>query len=535
MSNALANEKSRYLRQHGENPVDWHPWKPEVFDRAAAENKPLFVSIGYSSCHWCHVMAHESFEDPEIASVINENFLPIKVDKEELPDVDSFYMEFLTRLSGHGGWPLNVFINPNRAPFYGMSYVPKRQLTDLLTYVRGEYDKNEEIHNQTIDGVFAVQQIGGEKVKELIADIDLPSPARPQGPQFPQGTYLSFALQRGEQAMVSEELEKLVLRGLFDHIEGGWFRYSVDPDWTIPHFEKMLYDQAALLYLCAQAYSMAPKLCSYAITKTVDWLETHMKLPNGLYGSATDADTSEGEGAYYTLEPPQEEGARRLFRTDLCGVHEQRILPWLDWGLFQEDEEAANELMAHHRSRRATRVSPELDPKAVFSWNAFLGYSLLACAGVMEDDRLAGLGRTLQENLVRFTGSRVPHVVYEEESCGGSEYLQDYSALLWLLSALPENERKIDHEGLIRTIQGRFVRQGYLFHTTEPRFENISLWQDTPFPCGGAMLLSALLNLGRSELEGLDGLGIAEVAAKNPSFFALWCAGFDRAHNRRRE
>ncbi|HUX21302.1 MAG TPA: DUF255 domain-containing protein, partial [Spirochaetia bacterium] len=274
MSNALAREKSRYLRQHSENPVDWQPWSQAAFEQAAAEGKPLFVSIGYSSCHWCHVMAHESFEDQEASTVINDNYIPIKVDKEELPDVDGFYMEFLTRLSGHGGWPLNVFVNPNGAPFYSTSYVPKNQLIDLLTYVRQEYDKSAEIRGQVIDGVFAVSQIEAAKVKEHLDSITLTSPARPHGPQFPQGTFLSFALQRGEREMVSAELDKLILRGLYDHIEGGWFRYSVDPEWKIPHFEKMLYDQAAMLYLCAQSYSIAPELCRYAITNAVDWLKS---------------------------------------------------------------------------------------------------------------------------------------------------------------------------------------------------------------------------------------------------------------------
>ena len=531
MSNSLVTEKSRYLKQHSENPVDWRPWGMEAFERAAEENKPVFVSIGYSSCHWCHVMAHESFEDEQVSSVINEHYIAIKVDKEELPDVDGFYMEFLTRLSGHGGWPLNVFVNPNGAPFYSTSYVPRSQLVDLLTYVKGEYDKSPEIQTQVIDGIFAVSRIEANKVKEHLTEVELPSPARPQGPQFPQGAYLSFALQRGERQMVGDELEKLILRGLFDHIEGGWFRYSVDPDWKVPHFEKMLYDQASLLFLCAQAHSIAPDLCKYAISNTTRWLREHMLLPNGLYGSATDADTSEGEGFYFTEEPPREEATRVLFAANQCGVHEGRMLPWLSFDYFTQNREAAEEILSAYRSLRKERIAPELDPKAVFSWNAFLGYALLACAQVTEEESVGELGRTLYRNLVRYVGKQVPHVVYGDEARSSQGYLEDYAGLLLLTSALPEEERTIAPERLLEMIKERFFRNGYLFHTTEPRFECLTLWQDTPAPSGGAMLLSALLNLDRTELEGLDALGISEIAAKNPSFFGLWCAGLDRAHS----
>lgn len=532
MGNSLSKEKSRYLRQHSENPVDWHAWSPDAFEKAAAEGKPLLVSIGYSSCHWCHVMAHESFEDPEVAAAINDQYVPIKVDKEELPDVDGYYMEFLTRLSGRGGWPLNVFVNPNRAPFYGASYVPRGQIIDLLAYLRSEYDKNADLKNQRIDGVFGVKPVPPEKIGELFSQIDLDSPSRPEGPQFPQGTYLSFALQRGEIEMVRGELEKLLLRGLFDHIEGGWFRYSVDPDWRIPHFEKMLYDQAAMLFLCAQAHSIAPEATSYAIEKSASWLEHHMRLDNGLYGSATDADTAEGEGFYYTIEPPADEETRALFRAEECGIHEGRLLPWLDFERYRVGGSSSRETIESYRRARGKLVRPALDSKAVVSWNAFLGYALLACEQVTENQTIGDIGRSLYRSLLRFVDGSVPHVVYGGEAHTSQEYLEDYAALLLFASALPEKERGFDSETLIATIKSRFSHDDYLFHTTEPVFESLSMWQDTPTPSGGAMLLSAMLNLGREELEGLDRMGIAEVAAKNPTFFALWCSGIERARHR---
>jgi len=535
MSNHLADERSRYLSQHAENPVDWHPWSPEPFRKAAEEGKPVLVSIGYSSCHWCHVMAHESFEDIEVAGLINEKFVAIKVDKEENPDVDGFYMEFLTRLTGQGGWPLNVFVNPNRAPFYATTYLPKGQLSDLLRYIREEYDKKEEIQTQTIDGIFAVSHIGSEQIKERLSHLETKLPPRTGGAQFPQGAYLAFLLQRGGRESVVAELDNLVFRGLFDHAEGGWFRYSVDPDFRIPHFEKMLYDQASLLYLCASAYVHAPELCRYAIERCVSWLEGHMKLPSGLYGSATDADTADGEGYYYTEEGFDGDDEHHLFRAELCGRHEGRYLPWLDFDFFREHRGPSEEAMRRLREKRADRTPPALDPKAIISWNCFLGYALVKCAAALESVPIAQMAVDLHAGVTRFVSTTIPHVVYEESVHEGSQFLEDYAGYLLFSSSMETQNTRQNCERIISAIKTLFFKQDYLFHTTDPVFENLSLWQDTPTPSGGAMLLTALLDLGREDLEGLDTLGIAEIATQNPGFFALWCTAMDRAYKRREE
>ncbi len=532
MSNHLQGRASRYLAQHAENPVDWYPWSELPFRRAASEGKPLLVSIGYSSCHWCHVMAHESFEDAEVARILNESFVAIKVDKEELPDVDGFYMEFLTQLTGRGGWPLNVFVNPNRAPFYGITYLPRGELAELLPYVAQEYARHEEIRTQRIDRLFAVGRMTEEQIRARLDGIALPAASHAAGPQFPQGLYLTFALRRGERTMVQNELVNLVTKGLFDHVEGGWFRYAVDPDFQIPHFEKMLYDQAALLLLCAEARPIAPRMCDYAVHKTVGWLEERMRLPSGLYGSATDADTAEGEGAYYTMEECADAEEQVLFRREECGLHEGRFQPWIDLDLWARMGERAEEIVRRHRALRAQRLLPGLDTKAVVSWNCFLGYDLLRCAEAAADPSLADMAERLYRSIERLTRGGVAHVVYGEKPLSGEAYLEDWASLLLFTAARPDSgaSARRSSEELLAEIRKRFFSGELLFHTTERPFESLSLWQDAPVPSGGAMLLTALLELGRPEADGLARLAIAEVAAANPAFFGLWCGALDRAY-----
>jgi len=530
MSNHLQGRESRYLIQHAENPVDWYPWSELPFERAAAEGKPVLVSIGYSSCHWCHVMAHESFEDKEVAGILNESFIAIKVDKEELPDVDGFYMEFLTQLAGRGGWPLNVFVNPKRAPFYGTTYLPREELMELLRYIALEYARQEEVRTQAIDRLFAVGRLPEGQVRARLAEIALPATSHAVGPQFPQGLYLTFALRRGEREMVESELVNLIMRGLFDHVEGGWFRYSVDPDFQIPHFEKMLYDQATLLLLCAEARPLAPEMCDYAIRKTVGWLEEKMKLANGLYGSATDADTAEGEGYYYTFEETDDEETQALFRRSACGLHEGRFQPWIDLDLYAKGPSRAEEILGRYRALRSQRLRPGLDTKGIVSWNCFLGYALLRCAAALGEGSVEEVADRLYRSIERLVPGSVPHVIYGETALPGEGYLEDWAALLLFAAERSKAGGSPAPQKMVEEIRSRFYPADHLFHTTQRAFENLSLWQDTPVPSGGAMLLTALLELGQSDADRLATLAIADVAAANPTFFGLWCSALDRAH-----
>jgi uncharacterized protein len=534
MSNRLANEQSRYLLQHAENPVDWWSWGDEAFSESRRTGKPIFVSIGYSSCHWCHVLAHESFEDEETANVINEHFVPIKVDKEEYPDIDGYYMSFLTQLSGSGGWPLNVLLNSNLAPFYAFTYLSADSLRSTLVYAKNEYEKHEKIREQTIHTTFTHHLVDADHLTSKIADLRLESPGTATGPQFPQALYLALALDYDKKEMVREELIHLITKGLFDHIEGGWFRYSVDPNWKVPHFEKMLYDQAALLYLCAKAHEIEPALCEYAMGKTVSWLKRHMRLANRLYGSATDADTTQGEGTYYTIEAIESQLETELFRLAECGVHEDRYQPWLDMRVMQSHPEKTAEIVSSKLSRRNENETPGLDSKTVFSWNAFLGYALYECYRATGDESLRetadDLVGAIEDLLKNKSPDDIPHVVYESGTVRGNRYLQDYAAYLLLLEAIPDRNESIEQRRteLYRAIQTIFVHDERIWHTDKRMFESQSLWQDTPFPSGGSILLNAFggEDSVQPELESLLNTNIVDVASSHPMFFSYWLKGY---------
>lgn len=531
-SNRLIDEVSPYLLQHARNPVAWYPWGEDAFKAARRENKPVFLSVGYATCHWCHVMAHESFEDPETAQLINERYIPVKVDREEYPDVDGYYISFLTQLTGQGGWPLNVFLNPHRAPFYGITYQSAPKLRELLRYVSDEYKKNETVRTQRISTEFGRRAIDPDEARRVVSSIDFPEPSSTKGPQFPQGLYLAYAASQGRFDMVEKELQDLVLKGLFDHIEGGWFRYSVDPQWKIPHFEKMLYDQATMLTLCAEVHDELPELSSYAVGATVSWLTNHMRLPNGLYGSATDADTDEGEGVYYTFDDIDSQYEVELFRLADCGVHEGRHLPWLDLNAYKADPERAEAAIKSRAEARADHTAPGLDGKAVFSWNALLAYALFKCYRALGDETLHVLATGLLNALRNQISGDVPHAVYQNGPVRGNRYLQDYAAYLLALSEAKIDSPELADEAdeILKTVEQSFAEGDELWNTTEPEFESQSLWQDTPFPSGGSMLLNALAALGRRDhrLTKLLFTNISLVAAEHPVFFAYWCTGFTR-------
>ena len=525
MVNLLKDEKSRYLLQHKNNPIDWFPWCERAFKKAENENKPVFLSIGYSSCHWCHVMAHECFENKETAKILNENFVSIKVDKEEYPDVNGFYIDFVANNFGSAGWPLNVFVNHNKVPLFGFMYLPNSQFINLLKRMLDEYH-DEKFGGKRIENKFSLKNISYEEAVKLLKSIDLNKDSNLDGPQFPQACLLLYKLENGFN--LNEDLSDLLTKGLFDHIEGGWFRYTVDPTWKIPHFEKMLYDQATLLLLCAEVYKRNKnELCKYAIIKTISWLEQHMKLPSGLYGSATDADTKDGEGHYYTIEKIDEIDAIKLFNLDLCGVYENRFVPWINFDFYKKNTEKSNEIIERYKRLRRNLGSPALDKKSVMSWNCFLCYSLFVCAEALDNNLIRKNAIELFEKINKYhVGKNFYHVVYDEKPFQSQEYLEDYSSYLLLLSKVSQ---KMQPKKVIKLIEDKFFHNDRITNTTSLIFDNINLWQDSPFPSGGSMLLNALLNLEYHINKTLaKTLGIAKLAAAYPYMFGFWLYGFKR-------
>jgi len=427
-TNRLAEEASAYLRQHMHNPVDWYPWGREALDRAAAEDKPLFVSIGYSACHWCHVMEHESFEDPATAAVMNELFVCIKVDREERPDVDQIYMDAVTRLVGHGGWPLSVFCKPGGEPFYGGTYFPPEPrhgmpaFRQLLAGIADAYDNRRDEVEVAVGQIIraldttAVSGAGNppgaktvtEAARALLRAADRTHGGFGAAPKFPTPTYLDLLLAAADVlpddeakdalSHVALSCREMARGGVYDHIGGGFHRYAVDAHWGVPHFEKMLYDQGQLLRVYAETWRRTGR-CEEAliwpIRETVDFLRREMTAPDGGYYASLDADSEGEEGKFYVWKPDEvarvlgEERAAAFdaaygvtaagnFEGAATVLHETTEDPR---SRFAEEREAL-------RQTRSARIAPGTDRKRLAAWNGMLISGLARAGSLLEDDEM---------------------------------------------------------------------------------------------------------------------------------------------------
>ena len=383
--NRLAQETSPYLLQHADNPVDWQPWGDEALERARVEGKPLLVSIGYSACHWCHVMERESFEDEATAAVMNELFVNVKVDREERPDVDAVYMDAVVALTGQGGWPLTVFLTPGGEPFYGGTYFPPEprhglpSFRQVLRAVADAYrERPDDVAAQAEALVGALRQSAemepsrepltgallAEAERVLLSQLDPRWGGFGHAPKFPPASALEFLLRRGELDAVRLTLDGMAAGGMYDLVGGGFHRYSVDAQWLVPHFEKMLYDNALLapLYLHGWLVTGEERYRKVA-ERTLDYMLRELRLPSGGFASAQDADTDGVEGLTYTWTA--EEGAPPALLQPF--EHGRSVLRG------ELDEETRGRLL----TIRARRLQPALDDKVIASWN---GLALAALA-----------------------------------------------------------------------------------------------------------------------------------------------------------
>jgi uncharacterized protein YyaL (SSP411 family) len=381
--NRLAQETSPYLLQHAENPVDWYPWGEEALTRAREEDKPILLSVGYAACHWCHVMEHESFEDQATAALMNEHFVPVKVDREERPDVDAVYMDAVVSLTGQGGWPMTVFLTPAGEPFFGGTYFPPEprhglpSFRQLLTAVADAWsERRAEIER---DAGAIVEQLRRSVApsrepltSSLLTDAlrALKQQADPvwggfgTAPKFPPASVLEFLLRRGELELSTKTLDSMALGGIYDLVGGGFHRYSVDREWLVPHFEKMLYDNALLVpaYLHGWLVTGTERHRTVA-EETLDYMLRELRLPDGGFASAQDADTDGVEGLTYTW-------------TQDDGVPAELLHPF-EHGRFIVRGDLGPDLRRRLFEERAKRPKPLRDDKAVASWN---GLALAALA-----------------------------------------------------------------------------------------------------------------------------------------------------------
>ena len=416
MSNRLSTERSPYLLQHAENPVDWRPWGPEVFEEAKRTDKPVLLSIGYSTCHWCHVMAHESFEDETVAQAVNAAFLPVKVDREERPDVDAVYMAACLAMNGSGGWPLTVLLTPDQKPFWAGTYLPKDQLLHLLRKAARLWREDRAGVLVTGDTLTAhLQQEGQarpgtpsrELVRQAVSQFAQSYDERWGGfgaaPKFPTPHNLIFLLRYAQLAkeehareMALHTLNNMYRGGLFDHVGGGFSRYSTDQHWLVPHFEKMLYDNAllALAYTEAFQHTRCP-IYGKITRRTLDYVLRELSGPQGGFCCGQDADSDGVEGKYYALTP--DELAQALGGVDglrFCqwygitpeGNFEGKSIPnLLGQSQFDQDSEDMAALREQVYAYRLSRTALHRDDKVLTAWNGLV-MAALARAGLVLDE-----------------------------------------------------------------------------------------------------------------------------------------------------
>ena len=475
MANRLINSTSPYLLQHAHNPVDWFEWGNEAHNKAIAEDKPILVSIGYSSCHWCHVMEHESFENNDVAALMNEHFVCIKVDREERPDVDQVYMEAVQAMGMNGGWPLNVFLTPDQKPFYGGTYFQPRQWTSLLINLNKAWKERKPEILQSADdlknhlNISDLQRFSGNAVSlsfkladamfdVLKAKFDTVYGGLDKAPKFIMPGIWEFLLRyhyltKKPEAlhMVDHTLTMAACGGIFDQLGGGFARYSVDGQWFAPHFEKMLYDNAQLLSLYANLYAVTNKpLYRETLEATMDWLTREMKHPEGGFYSALDADTEGVEGKFYVWSFDEfmnvcgedAELAAAWFNVKPQGnwEHGQNILTKPDSpaefatayqlnedSVEQKIKQSSRKLFEH----RLTRNKPRLDDKIVLGWNAMTISGLIDAGLVLGDEKPLTMAREamtfIEKNLI---SDGKAYRSFKNKRSTTEGFLEDYAFLI---------------------------------------------------------------------------------------------------------
>jgi hypothetical protein len=548
MPNRLADETSPYLRQHQDNPVDWYPWGDEAFEQARRHDRPILLSIGYSACHWCHVMAHESFENPETAALMNDLFVNVKVDREERPDVDGIYMNAVQATTGRGGWPMTVWLTPAGKPFFAGTYYPADDRHGMPSFRRvmaaiaeAWSERREGIEEQAAHltesisrDLPAAESVPGRSAleaayRQIEAAYDPVAGGFGGAPKFPQQPVLEFLLRaagrpwapRAEE-MVRTTLEKMASGGLRDHVGGGFSRYSVDANWSIPHFEKMLYDNAQLARLYLRGWQVTGRAGFRAVAiETLEYLLRDLRHPDGGLFSAEDADSEGVEGKFYVWTDEEFDsavGAGAAVAGTYFGVtgvgnfeganHLQETLTLEETAIrfgISNEEAAATVATAKEQlyERRVTRIRPGLDDKVVTAWNGLALRALAEAGAVLDEPRYLDNAR---QN-ARFVLDRLRNAdgrLLRSWGKGNARipgFLDDYAGyaigLFALYQATGETEWYEEAERLTRSMLQLFADDdGRLYSTgsdaerliTRPRDQ-----MDNPVPSGTSLAAEALL------------------------------------------
>jgi uncharacterized protein len=578
MANRLAQETSPYLLQHRDNPVDWYPWREEALVRAREEDRPILLSVGYSACHWCHVMERESFENPETAAYMNEHFVNVKVDREERPDIDALYMEAVQAISGQGGWPMTVFLDPEGVPFYGGTYFPPDEGRGMPSFrmvmeavVDAFENRREEIGERApqmrarLGAIGQIEPAPGspepatleEAMTRLLAAADRRRGGFGGAPKFPPASALELLLARGEREVVEQTLDAMLAGGIYDQVGGGFARYSVDAAWLVPHFEKMLYDNALL----ARAYlhgwqALGHERYRRVCEETLDWALREMRGPEGGFYSALDADSEGEEGRFYVWAPDeiraalpdspncikfstqQIENLMQFYGISEGGNFEGRNILYLAGGADAAAPEGLDEMRQALYEARSRRVWPGLDDKRLTAWNALVIAALAEAGAVLgREDYLAAAEacaefvweqmRDGEERLLR---------TYKDGRASLNAYLEDHAflleALLTLYEASFEPHWFEQARALAETTIARFgdPENGGFFSTSDDHEALIARRKeigDHPIPSGNSSAAFGLLHLAaltgerryEEQAEGVFHL-FAGPATRHPESFA---------------
>jgi len=560
--NRLAQETSPYLLQHKDNPVDWYAWGEEALVRARENDRPILLSIGYSACHWCHVMERESFEDEETARLMNERFVSIKLDREERPDLDAIYMQACQAMTGQGGWPLNVFLTPEQVPFYAGTYFPPEQRGGLPSWrmvleavAEAWVERKDEIRSGSNRIVRALQ--GGallqpskepmdahpleDAVRALREQYDPVHGGFGGAPKFPPASAIELLLRRGDTEISSHTLRAMASGGMYDQVGGGFARYSVDAHWLVPHFEKMLYDNALLARAYLHGWLVTgDRLFRRVCEETLDWALREMRAPEGGFFSALDADSEGEEGRFYvwTLDELRDvagEEAASWFGASERGNFEGRNI--LIRG-SEDDPEVLDEWRRKLYERRAERVWPGLDDKRLTAWNALMISALAEAGAVLDRPDYLDAARNCAEFVLRDlrdVGGRLLRT-YRDGRAHLNAYLEDHAYLLEALLSLYESSFEprwfAEARRLADTMIERFgdEQRGGFFDTSSDHEQLLARRKDVedhPVPAGnssaayGLLRLAALTGEHEYESRAVSVFRLVhEVAGRHPQAFA---------------